>query len=165
MLYPLFEWMDSVPIYGESVASAYIGTTVNLIHLLAMVCMAGALLVVDLRLLGLGLTRQPVSQVARDARPWLIAGFIVIALTGVPQLMERALEQYGNSVFWMKMWVLGAGTIFWFTIRHRATQTDEARGAYPKVVALVSTAIWVFVAASARLIMLLPTDFFFEVAI
>ena len=163
MLYPFFEWMQSVGIYGQSTASPYIGTTVNLIHLLSMVCFAGALLIVDLRLLGVGLKHQPVWAVARDARPWLIGGFIVVVLTGIPQLMERATEQYGNSVFWMKMWVLGAGAVFWFTVRHRVTQTDEARGALPKVVALVSTAIWVFVAASARMIMLLPTDFFFEI--
>ena len=145
--------------------SAYISTAVNLVHLLSMVCFVGALLIVDLRLLGLGVKDQPVWSVARGARPWLIAGFVGVLLTGIPQLMENATEEYGSSVFWMKMWVLGAGLIFWGTVRRRVTQADEARGVFPKAVALVSTAIWVFVAASARLIMLLPTDFFFDVSV
>ena len=165
MLYPLFEWMDSVMVYGNSEWSAYISTAVNLVHLLSMVCFVGALLIVDLRLLGVGVTSQPVWSVARGARPWLIAGFVGVLLTGIPQLMENATEEYGSSVFWMKMWVLGAGLIFWSTIRRRVTRADEVRGAFPRVVGLVSTAIWIFVAASARLIMLLPTDFFFEVSV
>lgn len=165
MLYPFFEWMDSVGVYGESAVSAYIGTVVNLIHLLSMVCFVGALLIVDLRLLGLGVKDQPVWSVARGARPWLIAGLVGVVLTGIPQLMENATEEYASSVFWMKMWVLGAGLVFWSTVRRRVTQADEVRGVLPKVVGLVSTAIWIFVAASARLIMLLPTDFFFEVSV
>jgi hypothetical protein len=65
----------------------------------------------------------------------------------------------------MKMWVLTAGLVFWATIWRRTTQADEPRGALPKVVALVSIGIWVFVASSARMIMLLPADFFFDVGL
>jgi hypothetical protein len=162
VLYPLFEWMEAQAVYG---ASPYIGPINNLFHLLSMVCLVGALLIVDLRLLGLGLKHQPVSVVARDARPWLILGGIGILLTGIPQLMERATDQYANSVFWMKMWVLTFGVIWWAVVRPRVTKRDDNSGAFPKVVALVSIAVWVFVASSARLIMLLPADFFFDVGL
>ena len=160
MLYPLFEWMEGLAVYG---ASSYIGPAVNLVHLLSMVCLMGALLVVDLRLLGTGLRSQPVSQVARDAQPWLLLGLAGVVITGIPQLAERATDQYVNSMFWVKMYLLLFGLIWVFTIRRRVTQADEVHGALPKVVALVSMFSFFGVAALARLIMLLPDNFFFEI--
>ena len=113
MLESLFVWMEAQAVYG---ASPYIGPIVNLIHLLAMVLFMGALLLVDLRLLGVGLTRQPLAGVARDAQPWLLAGLAGIVVTGIPQTMERATDQYATSIFWVKMYLLLFGLV-WMAIR------------------------------------------------
>jgi len=117
----------------------------------------GALLMVDLRLLGAGLTSQPVRQVARNAQPWLIGGLIMLTLTGIPAVMTVALEEYANPVFWFKMYVLLAAVIFTFTVRRRVTRADESRvpPVWRKVVALVSIVLWMSVAAGGRLIMYL----------
>jgi hypothetical protein len=149
--------MEAQAVYGSS---AYIGPVVNLIHLLAMVLFAGALLVVDLRLIGFGLKEQPLSQIARDARPWLIAGLIGIVLTGIPQTMERATDQYVTSTFWLKMYLILFGLIWMVTVRRRAVRVDRPMGAWPKVVGVVSIFVWGSVAALARLIMLLPANTF-----
>ena len=157
MLLPLFEWMKAQAVYGSS---PYIGPIVNLVHLLSMVVFAGGLLIVDLRLLGLGLKNQKVAEVARDAKPWLIAGLLGLTLTGIPQLMERATDQYATSMFWMKMYVLLFAVIWTFTVRRAALRADDASGSWPKVVALVSIVAWASVASLARLIMLLPANTF-----
>ena len=157
MLEPFFQWMEAQAVYGSS---PYIGPVVNLIHLLAMVLFAGALLVVDLRLIGVGLKEQPLSQIARDARPWLIAGLIGIVLTGIPQTMERATDQYVTSTFWLKMYLILFGIIWMVTVRRRAVQVDRPMGSWPKVVGVVSIFVWGSVAALARLIMLLPANMF-----
>lgn len=157
MLEPLFQWMEAQAVYG---ASPYIGPVVNLIHLLSMVLFAGALLIVDLRLIGVGLVDQPLRQVARDARPWLIVGFTGIVLTGIPQTMERATDQYATSIFWVKMYLILFGVIWMVTVRRRALRADDPAGAWPKLVGLVSIAVWGSVAALARLIMLLPANTF-----
>jgi hypothetical protein len=156
VLEPFFAWMESLAVYG---ASPYIGPIVNLVHLSSMVVFMGALLIVDLRLLGIG-RQTPLSQVARDARPWLIGGFIGILLTGMPQLAERATDQYVTSTFWVKMYLLAFGLIWLVTVRRRAVQAADARGAWPKVVGLVSTFSFLGVAALARLIMMIPANTF-----
>jgi hypothetical protein len=125
-----------------------------------MVVFAGALLIVDLRLVGVGLTDQPLRQIARDARPWLIGGLTGIVLTGIPQTMERATDQYATSIFWMKMYLILFGLIWMATVRRRAVRADRPVGPWPKVVGLVSIAVWGSVAALARLIMLLPANVF-----
>jgi hypothetical protein len=157
VLESFFDWMRSQAVYGSS---PYIGPVVNLIHLVSMVIFAGALLIVDLRLLGLGLTRQRLVEVARDAMPWLVAGLIGLTLTGIPQTMDRASELYTTSMFWLKMYLLLFGVIWTFTVRLWASRADESRGAWPKVVALVSIVVWASVASLARLIMLLPANTF-----
>lgn len=160
MLFPLFQWMENLGVYR---ASIYIGPAVNLVHLLSMITFMGALLLVDLRLLGVGLRSRPVSAVARDAWPWLIAGLVGVTVTGLPQLAERATDQYVNSTFWVKMWLLAFGVIWIFTARRSVTRHDEPRGAFPKLVAVVSIVVWAGVASTARLIMLLPDNFFFDI--
>jgi hypothetical protein len=157
LLESLFVWLEAQAVYG---ASVYVGPAVNLIHLLATVLFMGALLLVDLRLLGAGLTRQPLADVARDAQPWLVAGLAGIVLTGIPQLMERATEQYATSIFWVKMYLLLFGLVWMVTVRRRAVRDHEPHGAWPKVVGAVSMLSFLGVAALARLIMLLPANTF-----
>ena len=157
MLAPFFQWMEAQAVYGSS---PYIGPVVNLIHLLSMVVFTGALLIVDLRLMGFGVTDRPLSQIARDARPWLIGGLVGIVLTGIPQTMERATDQYTTSTFWLKMYLILFGLIWMATVRRRAVRADQPVGAWPRMVGVVSIVVWISVAALARLIMLLPASTF-----
>jgi hypothetical protein len=145
--------MESLAIFG---GSPYLGPAVNLVHLLSMVLFAGALLVVDLRLVGRGLMRQPVAEIAGDAQPWLIGGLVMLTLTGIPAMMATATRQYENWVFWLKMGVLATALIFTFTVRRRVAMADERRVApfWRGVVGIVSMTLWAVVAATARLIML-----------
>ncbi len=157
MLLPLFEWMKAQAVYGSS---PYIGPVVNLVHLLSMVTLAGSLLIVDLRLMGLGLTGQSVLALARDASPWRKVGLTGILMSGIPQLMERATDQYATSIFWAKMYLLLFSLIWMATARRSAVKADTTDGAWPKVVGLVSIVSILGVAALGRLIMLLPADSF-----
>jgi len=107
-----------------------------------------------MRMLGRGLTSRPLSDIARDAQPWLIGGFLVLVITGFPQLTSTALKQYYSPFFWWKMEALVIGLIFTFTVRRRVAMTDEALlgPVLPKVVGILSLAIWTSVTIGARLI-------------
>ena len=150
-MFAFFKWMESLAVYRPSI---YLGPGVNLVHLVSMATFMGALLMVDLRMLGTGLTKQSVRQVAESARPWLMAGLVGLVITGIPAMMATATQQYANKVFWFKMYVLVAALIFTFTVRRSVTSKDEA-GLGGKVVALVSIVLWMSVAAGGRLIMYL----------
>ena len=159
MLQPFFAWMEGLAIFGGSV---YLGPAVNIVHLMGMVVFLGAILIVDLRLLGTGLKRQPTASVARDAQPWLIGSLVVLVLTGIRATMATATQQYTNSIYWVKMYLLTLGLVFLFTIRRRVAFAEEGRvpAAARKAVGLVSIAIWLSVAALARLIMMIPSNTF-----
>jgi hypothetical protein len=154
MFEPMFNWINETSLTKVLQESAYLAPFINVFHLFALTVFAGAILVVDLRLLGRGTRDQPLAQVARNAQPWLVAGLIALAITGVLQIFATPIKEYNNPSFWTKMETLIVALIFTFTVRWRVTQMDEARlGAiWGKVVALVSIGLWGTVAASGRLI-------------
>ncbi len=157
MLLPLFEWLDGLRVGDWISTSSYAAPWINVFHLLSLVILFGSLLIVDLRLLGHGMTQQPVAKVARAARPWLIGALICMLLTGVPQVLSLPIREYYSPFFWMKMRLLLFTLIFTFTLRHKVTMADPARvgPVWGKVVGLVSIGLWTWVAIEGRLIGLL----------
>ena len=153
-LLPLFQWMNSLAVSKAINESNWAYAIIQAFHLVALSVFFGAVLVVDLRLLGKGFNQQPLREVARDAQPWLIGGFAGLIITGIPQLLAGAMKEYNIGLFWIKMYVLVAATIFTFIIRARVTRADEQSVGplWSKVVAVVSTGLWVGVAVPARLI-------------
>lgn len=158
MLEPFFQWLGDLPVSQYIGQSVWIYPFVQTIHLLFLALLAGALLIVDLRLLGWGFVEQPVAKVARDARKWVIWGLVGLVITGMPQLLQNSMREYHSEFFWLKMQVLPVAILFTFTVRHKVTMADQARVGpfWSKLVALVSIALWFGgVAIPARLIGLL----------
>lgn len=151
---PLFEYLNELGFSVTVRESIWFFAFIQAFHLVGLGALAGAVLIVDLRLLGRGLSTQPVAQVARDAQPWLIGAFLVMVLTGIPQLMSNALRQYYSEFFWMKMEFLAAALIFTFTVRRWVTRAGEGRikPVWSKLVGLVSIGLWLGVAVPGRLI-------------
>ena len=157
MLLPFFEWMEALPISNTIRESVWFYALDQSLHLVALAVFAGAVLVVDLRLMGRGMRETPLAKVARDAQPWLIWSFLALLVTGIPQLLSTAMKEYYSSFFWFKMDVMLVALIFTFTFRRKVTLTDEARvkPLIAKAVGLVSIVLWSGVAVPARLIGLL----------
>jgi len=151
MLQGFFEAMGQWPISQAIGASIWIYPLVQAVHLVFLAFFAGGIVIVDLRLLGYGMRSKTIAQVARDARPWMILGFLGLVATGLPQLMQNATREYFSEFFWYKMYLIGFGLIFLVTVRRKMTQGAEATAA-SKVVVLISMAIWTGVTITARLI-------------
>ena len=156
-LLPFFEWLEALPLSDAIRSSVWFYAVDQSVHLVALAVFAGAVLIVDLRLLGRGMREQPLAQVARDAQPWLMWAFLGLFVTGIPQLMSTAMKEFYSPFFWFKMEVMLLAVIFTLTIRRKVTRADEARVGpfWGKVVGLVSIALWSGVAVPARLIGLL----------
>lgn len=110
------------------------------------------MLVVDLRLLGLGLRRQSPAQLARDAQPWLLGSLVLMIITGGLLFLSEAIKCYYHEAFWFKMTCLFLAIIFTFTIQRQVTLADETRirPVWYKVVAIVSVLLWSGVGIGGR---------------
>lgn len=122
------------------------------IHLLALATLGGAVLIVDLRLLGFGLKQRTVTEIARDAYPMLVSSLIVLLVTGFALFVSEATKCYYSTPFWVKMGSLALAILFTFTIKRKATLTGSATTSpvMLRMVALVSLALWFGVGAGGR---------------
>jgi hypothetical protein len=151
MLLPFFEWCEATFIGQAIRQSLWLFPVIEAVHLIALAVIGGAVLIVDLRLLGLGL-RQPTHEVAADARPWLMGSLVVMFATGISLFLSESIKCYYNDAFWWKMTFLPLALIFTFTIRQRVVRKKdhEIRPLAGKLVALVSLGLWFGVAAAGR---------------
>jgi hypothetical protein len=152
MLLPFFQWCETTAIAAALRASPWAFAVMESVHLLGLSVIGGAVLVVDLRLLGLGLRGQRIAEVARGAYPWLVGSLAVMLLTGVGLFLSEPMKCYNSWPFWLKMWSLALAMVFTFTVRRQVTQADETRvrPIWCRLVALVSLALWFGVGAGGR---------------
>ena len=135
-------------------SSPWLFPVIATIHLMGLSLIGGAVLVVDLRLLGLGLQSQPVAALAQDAERWLLRGLTVMISTGVLLFMCFATKYYYLAFFWVKMASLIAVIIFTWSVHRRVAMAGDAevRPVWRKLVALVSLLLWTTVAVGGRYI-------------
>lgn len=149
-LLPFFEWCEASWI-GDSIRnSLWLFPVIEATHLLGLSVLGGAVFILDLRMLGVGL-RQPIAEIARDARPWLIGSIVVMLATGIPLFLSEAVKCYYNDSFWVKMITLPIAITFAFTVRERVAMKEDAETSpRTKLVAMTSIVLWLTVAAAGR---------------
>ena len=144
MLLPYFQWCWQTPM-GEAIRnSSWLFPLIEAVHLVGLGLTAGAVLVVDLRLLGVGLNQQPVAQISKGAEPWLLGSLLLMFSTGVPLFLSESIKCYYSFAFWVKMTSLLLVLLFTFTIRRQLTQSDRIseRPLLSRLTALVSLGLW-----------------------
>ena len=148
-LYRVFEQIDGSPLAGAIKDSAWLFPGIESAHLLALAMLGGAVLMLDLRLLGVGLTAQPPSAVEREARPWLIAALTVMVATGALIAVSEALKLYDKPAFWVKMTALALALAFTFAVKLPLAARDVS-GVAARLLAAVSIGLWLTVAMAGR---------------
>jgi hypothetical protein len=83
---------------------------VNLVHIFGIASLFGAVLIIDLRLLGLW-RRAPLAPLAAVVIPVATLGFLTAAATGVGLLATKATEYYGNPFLLIKFPAIALGLI------------------------------------------------------
>jgi hypothetical protein len=151
-LFPWFEWLGSTEVSQAIAMSTWAFAVIESLHLLALSVIGGAVLLVDLRLLGLGLRRQTIEEVARDAQPWLVGSLLVMLATGALLFLSEPVKCYYSTPFRVKMLCLLLGSIWAFTVRRKVAVAGEGRvrPLWLKLVAVVSLALWFGVGAGGR---------------
>lgn len=123
---------------------------VEAIHICGFSLLVGTILILDLRLLGWCLSRQPISVIAKGLAPWIWAG-IAIQLTTGPYLFSSDPHEYVQvPAFRNKMLFLALALIFHFTVIRKATGSslDATKPVWRKPAACVSLGLWLCVLLS-----------------
>jgi hypothetical protein len=151
-LLPFFQWGYQTPI-GETIRnSTWLFPVIEAFHLVGFGLTLGAVLIVELRLLGVGMSRQPVAQLAASAEPWMLGGIALMFASGIPLFLSESIKAYYSFAFWVKMTSLFLVLLFTFTVRRRVTRTNLTvnRPLLRRLTALTSLGLWFGVAWGGR---------------
>jgi hypothetical protein len=152
------QWLHDTQFSTTMRESLWAEPIVETIHVLTLTLFLGFAVLLDLRLLGVAMRRRRMSEVLRQLNPWLIAGFVVMIVTGMLLFSGDPISFYSTTFFKVKMIMLVlAGLnvlIFNSTIGRRTAEWDldpkTPRGA--KVAGVVSIVLWVAIVAAGRAI-------------
>src|ERR1051325_6378929 len=115
-LLPFFQWCDSTWLAETIRDSRLYFPIIETFHLFALTILLGAVIVLDLRLCGLIMRKQPVRQVAEDLSPWAFWSLVIILGSGLLLFLSEALKCYASKPFQVKMLFLFPALIFHYTI-------------------------------------------------
>ena len=148
---PFFERLELTWVGSSVRESLWAFPVIEAFHVLGLGMIGGAVLVVDMRLLGIGMTGQPITRLIRQVRPWLIAAVAMMLATGIPLFLSEAVKCYYNTSFWVKMISLPFAVAFTFQIRRRIVKAgiEEVSGR-TRLIGIVSLTLWFVVAAAGR---------------
>lgn len=111
-------------------------------HLLSMAMLGGASLLLNLRLIGYGLTQDSPSQVRRGVAPWLHIGVVGILATGVLIGTSNPERLYTSEAFTAKMLCLLAALVLTYGVSLPAAKADGRLGPAAMIAGLIGVAIW-----------------------
>jgi len=154
LLKPFFEWSGKTWI-GQAIADTiWAFPVIETIHILALTMMFGAIVIIDLRLLGVGMKKQPVAVLAKNLEPYMTWGMVIMLATGYLLFTSEAMKCFVNDGFKFKMAVLFPAIIFQFTLFRSVTHKDESKRPLLLgwLVALLSLTLWFGVGIGGRAI-------------
>ena len=133
-------------------------------HVVFMCLFMGLIIMMDLRLAGLGNRLTPPAEIQQRLFPWQMFGFVMVVITGGLIFYSKPVSYYGEGYFWLKMGLIvlagiNAGAIHLITRRGEGWDSGAAR-----VAGVVSLILWAAVLITGRLIAYewWQTDYFLE---
>ena len=145
----LIAYEDS-PTHLLTQISPWVFPAIESAHLLALCALGGTLLIVDLRMLGLGLTNQSLVALAAAVHPWLRRSLALIVSTGVLLFASESGRVLHMPAFRVKIATLPLAILFTFTVRRRVASQSLDTSQLTRVTATVSLLLWFTVAAAGR---------------
>jgi len=124
--------------------TAWLYSSVSVIHYFTLLFFIGTIVLVDLRILGLAGRGQTISLLADQLLPWTWIGFTLAMISGFLLFATDAGDYAPDRVFQAKMLVILMALIF-TVIVHRGQRKWNQLPAVPagvKVIAAVSLLLW-----------------------
>ncbi|HVB58862.1 MAG TPA: DUF6644 family protein [Candidatus Acidoferrales bacterium] len=139
------EWLEHFAWVQKIGTTAWLYSSISVIHYFTLFVMVGCAVIVDLRMLSLAARRQPVVQFARQVFPWMWTAFGLAVFSGLLMFTTDAGDYLPDTVFRVKMSVILLAVISAIVIQRKVPEW----GAQPKlpgaakVAAVISIILWI----------------------
>ncbi len=105
-LYEICQFIQDSQIGTAIRESQIVFPVVESIHVLGLAVSAGAIVLLDLRLTGLGMPQVTPGQLMNRLKPWYMTGFAVMMITGGLLFWSEAEKLYRSPTFRWKLFFL-----------------------------------------------------------
>jgi hypothetical protein len=152
----IFTAIHDTPIGEAMRESAWMFPTMESIHVVALVLVAGTISIVDLRLLGVSSRNRAVTKLSAEMLPWTWSAFVLAVITGGLLFTSNAVKYSENIPFRIKMVLLACAginmLIFHFLTWKSISNWDNstATPAAAKLAGALSLLFWIGVVAAGR---------------
>jgi len=153
-LLPLFQWANNLQVADWVRKSTWIFPAAETVHIVALAVLFGAIVFVDLQMLGLVRRDTSASHLEKELRPWTFSSLIVILCTGALLFSSEAMKLYINVPFQFKIVTLFVAIAFNYTIHRKVIGAEAVRlsSVWVKLTAVVSIMLWLSVGFAGRAI-------------
>lgn len=152
-LQPFYEWSSTTWLSYEIRDSTWQFAVLEMVHLAGLAILLGALVVIDLRLFGLGMRNMPPSQLARELRRWMRVGMVTVLGSGVLLFFGEPMKLSDNPSFHVKMILLFFALLLQVTLFRRIRSDTSSSGSPANmVIGTLSLLLWMGVGLAGRAI-------------
>ena len=128
------------------------GAFAQVIHVLGFITLLSAVLLTNLRLLGVGLVDRSARQLADESTKLIWIGLAGAVLSGIFMFFSAVELYYFNPAFNYKIWLLTAAVILQVLWFRKILSTETPNPVVAKIGAIVSIALWFGVGLAGRAI-------------
>jgi len=132
-------WLEQTSLSQAIQSTGWVVPAVQTIHILAIAVVLSAVLMLNLRLLGIVGSDQPLARVTSRFRPVIWWTLPILLATGVVMIIGEPARSLANSVFQLKMLLLLA-----------AIAVTASFHRHSRILALLSLSLWVGIVFAGR---------------
>jgi uncharacterized membrane protein SirB2 len=153
----LCEWLEATPLAVLVRESTYGFPILVAFHIMGLTLSIGMLLWFDLRLLGIAMTKTRVSDLYRRLAPYILAGFLIMFVSGLMLFAGFAVAAYGNIYFRVKlaaMVIAAVNALVFHFVTERSIATWDELPRPPvraRIAGATSALVWMVAILSGRL--------------
>ncbi len=157
------DWLSDTSLSAALASRFWAVPMLQSVHILAISIVMASIAMLDLRLAGLIGREQSLRGLTLRFFPWIWGALVVLAITGVLQVMAEPARELLNWVFWTKMGLLVLAVLFTMPMRTlledcRYRDLAPRKRLIIRTCALISLVLWVLIVTCGRWIAYLGGD-------
>jgi hypothetical protein len=122
-IFEICQWIQQSSIGTEIRESTYVFPLIEATHVLGLAVSVGTITIVDLRLIGATMTKEPVTDVIEQLQPWTLSGFAAMFISGALLFWSEAARLYPSYSYRAKfvfLFLLGVNALLFHTTIYKS---------------------------------------------
>ena len=145
---PFFDWCGNTWLGTTVRDTVWAFPLIETFHLLALAVLLGTVLIVNLRVFGLGRRYYAsAGQIARELEPWMLTSVGVLIASGIPMFLSEPEKCYESYSFPIKIMLIVVGIAYQLTVQRRWIVRDDRKA---KLAACLSIVVWTTVGLAGK---------------